>query len=446
MGSGKTTALERLLAQPEWSQRSVLIVCPRQTLVHQYAQRLSGLGFTTHYKCSEVYGIEARKLIITPESLWRLQRASTAAVMASWLGPPFDLVVLDELSCTVDSFMQTETHGNYYSWNLSVLDALLEQASRTLVTCADLTATVRNAMFLSRWFTRTEQRWLQYQTDTVRRHMRWESPELWWTGLHQRATHTKEHGLEAQRVFVACSIVRQAEAVTERWQDVCGFAFRLPEAHYSTGETAMGRTQQERDFRNVTQEWTKYSLVAATTRAAFGISFDDKKAFVEVRGLLSNRGANVRHLMQLLCRVRHPASSVMPVTTEAKRKVKHTTPQSAESIGQKRKRGASTAASHASNSTQGGRSTESGSQSVRVANKSLERCVKPLQWLSTLRGAGGEQWGPWLAALYRHTAAERSETTRSLWQAVVRAARRHRVQVWWDPAIVEHTLKQQQQL
>ena len=144
MGGRKTTKVFEYIGSLP-ADKSVLVVTPRRTLTLSHCQKLNEQRFA-HYWALDVSPMQPgkrdllRRIVITPESLYKLECAVAPDDLFQRLEVRYNLVYLDELSLIAHGFASDATHDHkaHLMANLSALRAIVRRAERVISTCADL--------------------------------------------------------------------------------------------------------------------------------------------------------------------------------------------------------------------------------------------------------------------------------------------------------------------
>ncbi len=287
MGSGKTYNTYKLLDEmiEENKELRVLVVSFRRTIEKKYGDDLKSRGFENYMDIKEDMGFTSERhprLIVQINSLKKVTGS-------------FDLVILDEVSYTIDTIFgyceeKEKVYRNlkYYikdTKKLIFLDAYLTDANVNFVK-----AIRPDSPMIVMENRKTQDIGRTYVCDY---------------GQFLSRITTKLNN--NKKIIIAST---SKDFIDKRLKALLDDKFTGTDKKYLliTSDAIPDTTKEEQDEIRNKKNWGKYDVVAYTPTVTAGISYEEEGVFDSIFGYFNNRSASADIAAQMLSRVRHPMS------------------------------------------------------------------------------------------------------------------------------------------
>lgn len=275
MGTGKSHQIKRIISEMS-SESSVLIVSPRITYAHHIYGEYRDLGFVLY---SSLEGaITQKRVICSPESIWRIQRSS------------FDLVVCDEVETILKS-MTSSTNKTHFYDNITRWEQWLAHED-TKVFVGDAFITQRSIDYFDH-FNGNKRLHIHHKHYTPKTILKFQNPDK----FRQRFC---ELVLEGKRIYFVCNSKKQITDVYEPFLKENNISHIV--YHRDVGSA------RKTTLQNANDEWTRVQVVITSPTITIGIN--QNTAYFDHRFVYtSSMSACPRDNLQALWRVRQTTTT-----------------------------------------------------------------------------------------------------------------------------------------
>lgn len=292
-GSSKTQLIKRVIEK--YNPEKVLWLSFRQTLSDDIENNFKGLDFK-HYQTSK---LNVNRLIIQEESLLKLQSYEDVIEAEDGIieniTHEYDLIMLDEVESLLNQYHSQATFGNKTKETFEYLEQLLYKSKNIISLDGDLGD--RSKCFLMKF---DNYLFLENQHKNNNKTI---------TVYNSREKVDDEiFDLLKKKKKIAIASMTSKDATDYKNLISEKFPNLKIGIYISTTDC-----KSKKDLKNVIEKWGELDVVIYSPTITAGVSFDLKKYFYKIFGVISCGSCSQRDFFQMLARIRYPESNDITV-------------------------------------------------------------------------------------------------------------------------------------
>lgn len=292
-GSSKTQLIKRVIEK--YNPEKVLWLSFRQTLSDDIENNFKDLDFK-HYQTSK---LNVNRLIIQEESLLKLQSYEDVIEAEDGvienITHQYDLIMLDEVESLLNQYHSQATFGNKTKETFEYLEQLLYKSKNIISLDGDLGD--RSKCFLMKF---DNYLFIENQHKNNNKTI---------TVYNSREKVDKEmFDLLEKKKKIAIASMTSKDATDYKNLISEKFPKLKIGIYISTTDC-----KSKKDLKNVIEKWGELDVVIYSPTITAGVSFDLKKYFYKIFGVISCGSCSQRDFFQMLARIRYPESNDITV-------------------------------------------------------------------------------------------------------------------------------------
>jgi predicted metal-binding protein len=292
-GSSKTQLIKRVIEK--YNPEKVLWLSFRQTLSDDIENNFKDLDFK-HYQTSK---LNVNRLIIQEESLLKLQSYEDVIEAEDGvienITHTYDLIMLDEVESLLNQYHSQATFGSKTKETFEYLEQLLYKSKNIISLDGDLGD--RSKCFLMKF---DNYLFLENQHKNNNKTIT----------VYNSREKVDEEMFDLLKMKKKIAIASMTSKDATDYKNLISEKFPKLKIGIYISTTDC---KSKKDLKNVIEKWGELDVVIYSPTITAGVSFDLKKYFYKIFGVISCGSCSQRDFFQMLARIRYPESNDITV-------------------------------------------------------------------------------------------------------------------------------------